>query len=338
MLSAQLSSYCAQKPSGLCQEAGSHDYYCYNEVFPVKRRTLTIEHSEIITNLKTLGLDIGASPDDIRTAFRKLARELHPDVTGQKSDFRFRQITGAYNSLKALTAQELEALADSSPAYGHIKAEKQRQEEARITSEKIDAILDRYEQAVKDYYTSRPNSQALDISAATLRLKSRNPRALCATLKHSVHLANRTEFRKALCELLNRQEIDAGCAQIIESLPFDAMTRKLLALDVIGNAKNLPAGLIISLMGNDPDVIEGFLLHINPEDYAAVLRRWPSGRAINANITRRLLESDDARILVPVLSLMKSGFPSQASQHRKRLGELESHSAVAVRAWAKKLV
>ena len=59
---------------------------------------------------------------------------------------------------------------------------------------------------------------------------------------------------------------------------------------------------------------------------------------INVNITRRLLDSDDARILVPVLSLMKSNFPAQASQHRKRLTELEAHSAVAVRAWAKKLV
>ena len=116
------------------------------------------------------------------------------------------------------------------------------------------------------------------------------------------------------------------------------MTRKLLALDVSGNAENLPSGLIISLAGNDPDVIESFLLHIKPEDYSAILRRWPSGRAISATITRKLLDSDDARILVPVLSLMKSNFPAQAGQHRKRLSQLEAHPAAAVRAWAKKLV
>ena len=169
------------------------------------------------------------------------------------------------------------------------------------------------------------------------RLKSHHPGSLRATLKHSVHLANRTEFRKALCELLNRPEIDSSCAEIIASFPFDPMTRKLLALDVSGNAENLPSGLIISLAGNDPDVIESFLLHIKPEDYAAILRRWPSSRAMNVNITRRLLDSDDARVLVPVLSLMKSNFPAQASQHRKRLTQLEAHPAVAVRAWAKKL-
>ena len=116
------------------------------------------------------------------------------------------------------------------------------------------------------------------------------------------------------------------------------MTRKLLALDVSGNAENLPSGLIISLAGNDPDVIESFLLHIKPEDYAALLRRWPSRKVMSPTITRRLLDSKDARILVPVLSLMKSNFPAQASQHRKRLGELETHPTAAVRAWAKKLV
>ena len=149
---------------------------------------------------------------------------------------------------------------------------------------------------------------------------------------------NRVEFRKALSDLLNRPEIDASCAEIIASLPFDAMTRKVLAADSAGNARNLPIGLIISLMGNDSDVIESFLLHIKPEDFAAVLRRWPSGKIMNSNIVRILLETDDARVLVPVLSLMKSSFPQSASLCRKRLSELESHPTAAVRAWAKKLV
>ena len=61
-----------------------------------------MDKAEILTNLKTLGLDAGASPDDIHSAFRRLARELHPDVTGSKSDFRFKQITSAYNQLKNL--------------------------------------------------------------------------------------------------------------------------------------------------------------------------------------------------------------------------------------------
>ena len=116
------------------------------------------------------------------------------------------------------------------------------------------------------------------------------------------------------------------------------MTRKLLALDAAENAENLPSGLIISLMGNDSDVIESFLLHIRPQDYAAVLRRWPAGKIMNSNIIRKLLESNNAQILVPVLSLIKMNFPKESIHHKKRLHELEYHSTAAVRAWAKKLV
>ena len=91
-------------------------------------------------------------------------------------------------------------------------------------------------------------------------------------------------------------------------------------------------------MGSDSDVIESFLLHVRPEDAAAVLRRWPTGKIMNLNILRKLLESQDTRVLVPVLSLMKSAFPQSAAFCRKRLSELEGHPAAAVRAWAKKLV
>ncbi len=266
---------------------------------------------------------------------------MHPDITGQKSDFRFKQITGAYNLLKNLTPEELHALTAQNPEYQLIRAEHHRQEAARESARhsaaKIDSILDRYDRELKDYYTSH-QAGGLDIRGAVLRLKSHNPGTLRAVLKHSAHLANRTEFRKALSELLNRSEIDGACAEIIASLPFDAMTRKVLAADSAGNARNLPVGLIISLMGSDSDVIESFLLHVRPEDFAAVLRRWPSGKIMNPNIVRRLLESQDARVLVPVLSLMKGAFPQSAVFCRKRLSELEGHPTAAVRAWAKKLV
>ena len=59
---------------------------------------------------------------------------------------------------------------------------------------------------------------------------------------------------------------------------------------------------------------------------------------MNPNIVRRLLETEDPRVLVPVLSLMKSAFPQSAVFCRKRLAELEGHPTAAVRAWAKKLV
>ena len=297
-----------------------------------------IEHSEIIANLKILGLDVGAEPDDIHSAFRKLARELHPDVTGSKSDFRFRQVTGAYNALKNITPEELESLAqERNINIIEYKAEKARREEAEKLSAKIDDILAKYEQELKNYYANSSGSDKPDMNAIVLRLKSSNPRVINAALKHSGHLVNRVEFRRAVTDILRRSEIDESTANILCSLPFDDNTRKLIALDSAENAKNLPAGLILSLIASDSNIMESFLIHVKPEDAAMILRRWPSGKTMNMSVIRFLLSSDDARVLVPVLGAMKDNFPGAASQHKKRLSELEMHSTAAVRAWAKKL-
>lgn len=174
--------------------------------------------------------------------------------------------------------------------------------------------------------------------AVILRLKSRKAKVVNAALKHSSPFANRVEFRKALTEILNRPELDSTTAEIASSLPFDSTTRKLIALDTAGNAGKFPAGLIISLIGNDADAMESMLLHVSPENTAVILRRWPSGKIMNDGVIRTLLASDDVRILVPLLGAVKTHFPVSAVRHRKRLAELENHSAAAVRAWARKLL
>ncbi|MCV0401704.1 MAG: DnaJ domain-containing protein [Nitrosopumilus sp.] len=51
--------------------------------------------------LKTLNVDSSSSQDEIKTAYRKLALELHPDKNHNKSEGEeFKKITEAYNHLK----------------------------------------------------------------------------------------------------------------------------------------------------------------------------------------------------------------------------------------------
>ena len=62
---------------------------------------------EISHNLRILGLSPGATPSEVRSAFRRLARTCHPDIAGRQSARRFEQITGAYTFLKNLPQDEL---------------------------------------------------------------------------------------------------------------------------------------------------------------------------------------------------------------------------------------
>src|SRR3954467_12228840 len=49
---------------------------------------------------KTLGLERGASEDDIKKAFRKLARKYHPDVSKEaNAKEKFQEVSEAYETL-----------------------------------------------------------------------------------------------------------------------------------------------------------------------------------------------------------------------------------------------
>ena len=50
---------------------------------------------------KILGIDKGASQDDIRRAYRKLARKYHPDANREdpKAEERFKEVQHAYDVL-----------------------------------------------------------------------------------------------------------------------------------------------------------------------------------------------------------------------------------------------
>ena len=51
---------------------------------------------------RTLGVSASASPEEIKTAYRRLVKQYHPDSSGSASgSFRFAAVTEAYKNLKA---------------------------------------------------------------------------------------------------------------------------------------------------------------------------------------------------------------------------------------------
>src|SRR5579864_1521811 len=58
---------------------------------------------------EVLGVQRGASPDDIKKAYRALAREHHPDVSADKAtaEHRFKEINEAYEVLSDPRKREM---------------------------------------------------------------------------------------------------------------------------------------------------------------------------------------------------------------------------------------
>ena len=66
---------------------------------------------------RTLGLRTGASFDDVKAAYRKLARKYHPDVNpdDQRSQDRFIKVTKAYEALLEVFQPDEETEASTAP-------------------------------------------------------------------------------------------------------------------------------------------------------------------------------------------------------------------------------
>lgn len=64
-------------------------------------KPLAIEYRRhpLADHYKVLGVSQDASPDEIKRAYRKLARELHPDVAGERGEEEFKDVTRAYEVL-----------------------------------------------------------------------------------------------------------------------------------------------------------------------------------------------------------------------------------------------
>ena len=240
---------------------------------------------KIKSSLKTLGLELDASPDEIRAAFRELARIYHPDVAAPKDAWRFQQITGAYSLLKNLnflenldidnlTAEDLENLKDlkdfkdfksdnANANEAEAKEDKNdRDDEAEDVAEqaraknfaaKIDAVLTRYENEIENFIANQ-NQEAEQAQTQELkdniifRLNSQSSAVRNIAIKRIGNLINRDDVRQTLINLILNHGIDSESSRLIEALPMDNDTRERIASSVCEKSAAFPSSLIIKLL------------------------------------------------------------------------------------------
>lgn len=310
------------------------------------------EFEEIKVSLGILGLEPGAGATEIRSAFRRLVRESHPDAAMGRDEARFQEILRAYSLLRKLSPEDLQVLEEGpgEGAAGRGAPEKAPEVEpdtplARQRDRRLSRILEQCERSVTrrlDQLDRDEDRSLLD--GLLLRLRSTVPEVRRLALGRVGVLANRGEVRQALTTLLNQWDVDEETARLVAALPFKATVRRRLAQDMVHRASVLPDPLIVSLLDLqrsktlDPSSLERYLSAARPSSVPVLLRHWPRGRPIPDATLRRLLDEEDPRVLVPVLSLMKQDFPQAAARHRGRLTELQEHPASPVRVWSRALL
>ena len=332
---------------------------------------------KIKSSLRTLELEPDASPDEIKTAFKKLAKIYHPDVAAPKDAWRFQQITGAYSLLKNLNFIEnldldnlnLEDLenfnnfnnfnnsevsrddkADLSEEQDGTKAEREAQARNKNFELKLDKILTRCEDEINNYINkseriSKRAEQELKDNII-FRLNSQLKEVRDIAIKRTGNLINREDVRQTLINLILNHDLDSETSRLIEMLPMNDDTRERIASSVCEKSENFSSTLIIKLLdlrnlnnlNLNLELIERYILCASPENLSLILRYWPKNKILSETALNNLLRSDNANILVPVLSSIKQNFPQEALKHNKRILELSSHESPAVRAWCRMLL
>ncbi|MBQ3626787.1 MAG: DnaJ domain-containing protein [Synergistaceae bacterium] len=341
---------------------------------------------KIKSSLRTLELEPDASPDEIKTAFKKLAKIYHPDVAAPKDAWRFQQITGAYSLLKNLNFLEnldldnlkLEDLENNnfneSAASRDDKADaSEEQDEASASAKaksnfkddeakakarnknfelKLDKILTRCEDEINNYINKSEeiSKRKLEERQQELkdniifRLNSQLKEVRNIAIKRTGNLINRDDVRQTLINLILNHDLDSETSRLIEMLPMNDDTRERIASSVCEKSENFSSTLIIKLLdlrnlnNLNLELIERYILCASPENLSLILRYWPKNKILSETALNNLLRSDDANILVPVLSSIKQNFPQEALKHNKRILELSAHESPAVRAWCRMLL
>ena len=114
-----------------------------------------------------LGVDSDASVDELKSAYRKLARVYHPDIAGENGVEKFKEITEAYETLSDETKRKRYDILRGIFNYNKSSADKTTQKEAQKAykqSQKQEDIIKESMKNDKNTASSAKTSSAQDFS------------------------------------------------------------------------------------------------------------------------------------------------------------------------------
>lgn len=323
------------------------------------------------SDFKTLGLSPEASWDEVKTAFRRLARVYHPDVAGPEAAGKFVEITSAYMTLKASISpgascgvcrrvekrRERSSLAVRCGFFMKSvwrrlfgsevgRVDDVREEEIPpVRIRFIGSVISQAESQLSSLLSQRSELRMRNRTDAILkRLKSRHPSVVLLALRRMSPKDVTDEIRRALVEHV---KTNVPTSEVLERL-FSLFQSSSLSIDfaraVILHAADFSredAHIALRWFKRNKatrDCYSAFLSHPSDSVVASVLSAWPPSYDIpNVLQVSDLLRKNDETILVPLLRLLKrKRVPVGAIPHIVRLSR--THPSPSVRVWASSIV
>jgi len=324
------------------------------------------------TGYRTLGLDPDASWDEVKTAFRRLARTYHPDVAGPRGARRFAEITEAYMSLKDVISseaqpysarQEEDISADSggqsflkrvwsrfasrADARGEEEKETAR-EYASVSAARVRFIggaISRAESQIAGLLSRREEVKGKNRTGAIIcRLRSKHPAVVMLALRQISYRDAGDEIRAAALEHFTKNIPATEVLVSLLSLFTGSREARGFMGAIASHARRFSSSdAQIALrwlrqQNADKSCFTPFLSHPSHAVAAAALGAWPPSFGLpETSDVANLLKTDDEAALVALLRLLRrEGAPAWTISQITRISS--EHASSAVRVWASAIV
>lgn len=322
-----------------------------------------------IGDLKTLGLPPDANWDDVKAAFRRLARKHHPDVTGPEGAGKFVEITEAYMALK-------ECLACAGAHASRERTPQRRRAEAAVESKSlwkrfvdkffsgggekprdypfdipparirfIDSSISRAESQIMALLQRRGETKAKNRTDALIsRLCCKHPAVALLALRSITANDRLDEIRAAAVEHFSGNVPASEILEPLLSLFASTKETRDFAKAVSAHAHKFSTHDALTVMrwlkrySAEKECFAPFLGHSSASVAVFALNNWGLSFGLpDTSDLSKLFKTDDEAVLMALLRLLKrERAPDWTLLRISRISR--DHESPAVRVWASAIV